>query len=258
MADTLEKLIGNAIRLVESGYYDRPGSGLQLVRHSLSKAITLHASFPIIAEVKLSSPSMKGISIHDPERLIRAYRSGGAAAISVLTEPNHFGGDLSVLRSASKSGLPVLMKDIVVDERQLLAAYRNGAIAVLLIESVFSSDLIHKNLELLLNRAHSLGLETVLEVTDEMELENALKSQADLIGINQRNLHDMSMDTQKGERMLRIAPRSRKPIIVMSGINSRHQVEALKNAGAAAVLVGSSLTASRDPEAQLRSLEVTR
>jgi indole-3-glycerol phosphate synthase len=231
---------------------------MRLVRHSLRKTIALHASFPIIAEVKLSSPGRKGISIHEPDRLIQAYRSGGAAAISVLTEPNHFDGDLSVLRSASESRLPVLMKDVVIDERQLLAAYRNGASAVLLIESVFSGNLINKKRESLLSKAHSLGLESLLEVTDEMELERALKSKADLIGINQRNLHDMSLDIGKGERLLRIAPRSTKPIIVMSGIDSRGQVESLRNAGATSVLIGSCLSASHDPMAKLRSLEVAR
>ncbi len=257
MVDVLGMLVENAVRLVESGYYDRPEDRRQAAHHSLSEAIALHASFPIIAEVKLSSPTKKGIAAHGPDELIQAYRKGGAAAISVLTEPNHFGGDLSILRSASKSGLPVLMKDVVVDERQLLAAYRNSASAILLIEGVFSNNLIHKDRESLLIRAHSLGLESLLEVTDEMELEGALNSQADLIGINQRNLHDMSLDTGKGERMLGVA-RSKKPIVVMSGIDSRHQVESLRNAGAAAVLVGSSLAASLDPLAQLRSLEVTR
>jgi indole-3-glycerol phosphate synthase len=258
MADALETLVDNALRLVESGYYDQLGSGPQPPHRSMSKAIALHTTFPIIAEVKLSSPNKKGISNHGPDRLIHAYKDGGAAAISVLTEPNHFDGSLGILRSASECGLPVLMKDVVVDERQLLAAYRNGASAVLLIESVFSSNLIRKNRESLLNKAHSLGLESLLEITDEKELESAMKSKADLIGINQRNLRTMSLDMGKGERLLRMEPRSKKPIVVMSGIFSRGQVESLKNAGAASVLIGSSLSASIDPMAKLRSLEVVR
>ena len=258
MADALDMLARNALRLVESGYYDRPVIGQRArARHSLSKTITSHPSFPIIAEVKLSSPSKKGIAIHGPDRLIQAYVEGGAAAISVLTEPTHFDGDLSILSMTSGHGVPVLMKDIVIDERQLLAAYRNGADAVLLIEGVFSCNSIRKDRDSLLEKAHSLGLESLLEVADETELESALKSRADLIGINQRNLRDMSLDASKGERMLR-ATDSRKPMIVMSGIDSRHQVESLRDAGAAAVLIGSSLSASPDPVARLRSLAVSR
>lgn len=256
MADILQQLVANARTLVRRGYYDvdeqRPRSP------SLLHALKAHHEFPLIAEAKQASPSSKQKSQHSSKELIQAYVRGGAAALSVLTEPNGFRGGLGQLREASESGLPVLMKDIVIEDRQLKAGERCGASAILLIERAFPSPEAHRELDRLMGRAHDLGLEVLLEVADEAEMERALEREAEMIGINQRDLRDLRMDLGKGVRMLDMFSDTDVPLIVLSGISSREQVIAVRDAGGAGVLIGTALSFSPDPEGALRALEVPR
>ncbi len=257
MTDMLANLVRGARELVRDGYYDRNCSSVARTP-SLTTALRRHHSFPVIAEVKLSSPTMGRISTQGPSELIHLYREGGAAGISVVTEPERFGGDLATVCEATRSGLPVLMKDFIVDERQIDAADRFGASAVLLIEEVFEGFSTTQRRDSLVEHAHALGLEVLLEAASESCLDHAIRSGADLIGLNQRDLRSMTVDPNRGRRLLdRIVDRDRS-LVVMSGIGSREQVESLRDAGATAVLVGGAAVASADPRSFLRSLEVER
>ncbi|MDW5562501.1 MAG: indole-3-glycerol-phosphate synthase [Methanomassiliicoccus sp.] len=255
MTDMLETLVRDAQRTVGSGYYDvvdsfRPGVGL-------SAALSAHPRFPVIAEVKLASPSRGSFSIHSPEKLIGSYISGGAAALSVLTEPGAFQGSLDSLRKAVRSGRPVLMKDFLVSRRQLEAAAAIGAGTVLMIQEVFDF-LPLSSRDGLIDLAHQSGLEVLLEAGSEKTLMEAMKSDADLLGINQRDLRTFIIDKDKGVRLLPLALQASRPVVVMSGIEERRAVEVLKEMGASGVLVGGSLSSSKDPEAALGGLVVPR
>ena len=129
MVDQLERLVENARGLVADGYYDRAGP--LSPGPSLAGALRSCPGFPIIAEVKMSSPSLGNISPHGPQRLVRDYVGAGAAAISVLTEPNRFRGSLDSLLLASAEKVPLLMKDIIVSSEQIRAGATRGASAVL-------------------------------------------------------------------------------------------------------------------------------
>jgi indole-3-glycerol phosphate synthase len=254
MGDLLVDMVRAAERTVASGYYDvedrgSPGPGLSAVLRS-------HPSFPVIAEVKIASPSRGRLTSHSPGELIDAYRGGGAAALSVLTEPERFLGSLDALRRSVLSGLPVLMKDFIVSERQLLAAAALGAGTVLLIQEVF--DALPETRDELIDRAHAMDLEVLLEAGSEAAMLEAVKSDADLVGINQRNLRTFEVDRGKGARLLPRALAAGRPVVVMSGLESKKAVEELRDLGASGVLVGGGLTSSSDPAAMLRGLEVPR
>ncbi len=255
MADELEALVKNAERLVASGYYG--GRGQRSPGGRLSEALRAPGAFPIIAEVKLASPSRGKLSVHTPERLIADYISAGAAALSVLTEPDRFGGSLPSLEAAAGRGLPVLMKDIVVSEAQMEAGASRGASAVLLIQEVFDGAISARR-EALIDRAHALGLEVLLEAGSEEALMRALTSGADLLGINQRDLRTLAMDRGKAARLLPAAVMDGRPVVVMSGIEGRGAIVSAKAGGASAVLVGGHLSSSPHPALALRELAVPR
>ncbi len=151
-----------------------------------------------------------------------------------------------------------MMKDIIISAEQIDAAAELGASAVLLIQSIFSDDLVPTDRDELIDRAHARGLEVVLESADEDELSDASRSRADILGINQRDLHDLSMDKEKGIKLLPHRDTRDRAIIVMSGIEDRDQVIRLRDAGADAVLIGTSLSRAKDPEKMLRTMVVPR
>ena len=217
---------------------------------SLKDALTL-PKVAILAELKRKSPSkgwiQKGLSA--PEQA-RAYASGGASALSVLTEPDHFGGsaeDIQAVRNAVT--LPVLKKDFHVDPLQLLEAKVLGASAALLIARALTPD----ELRSMVHAARELDLEVLLEVRDEAELDLALSLDASIIGINNRNLETLEIDSSTSERLLPLIPSS-VVAVAESGIASRQDVERVARAGADAVLVGSSISASENPLEAVRAL----
>jgi indole-3-glycerol phosphate synthase len=217
---------------------------------SLKDALTL-PKVAILAELKRRSPSkgwiQKGLSA--PEQA-RAYASGGASALSVLTEPDHFGGSVDDLQAVREAvTLPILKKDFHVDPLQLLEAKVVGASAALLIARALSPD----ELRSMMHSAHELELEVLVEVRDETELELALSLDATLIGVNNRNLETLEMDASTSERLLPLIPSS-VVAIAESGISSREDVERVGRVGADAVLVGSSISASERPLEAVRAL----
>lgn len=205
----------------------------------------------VIAEVKRRSPSKgairPGIST---DRQVAAYERGGAAVLSILTEPEQFGGSPEDLVAARRgSALPLLRKDFLVHELQLVEARALGASAVLLIARALSP---HRLREMAVAAAE-LGLETLVEVRDEREMADALSVRATIIGVNNRDLETLAVDPAASERLLPLVPRDRIAI-AESGVQTRDDVERFAACGADAVLVGSSVSASDDPAAAVRAL----
>jgi indole-3-glycerol phosphate synthase len=259
VTDFLSQLADNAQQLVEQGYYDsKPATRIYASGVSLRRSLAKANRFPIIAEVKPRSPSAGEASSHQPLALMEAYLRGGAAGLSILTEPNHFKGRLEDLEFAAAKRLPVIMKDIVVSKRQVHAAARRGANAVLVIQRLFSERLTVVKRDQIISEIHGLGMEALLEVTSLRELSEAKGSGADLIGINQRDLSSLRVDLGRGIRLLPVARRLGVPVLVMSGIRHRMQVEGLRDAGAAGVLVGEAFSMAPDPLAALQGLAVVR
>lgn len=219
---------------------DRPFSEA-LVRPGLS----------VIAEFKRRSPSAGDISTAAavPER-VRAYEQGGAAALSVLTDERHFGGSLEDLRAARAAcDLPILRKDFIVDSYQLLEAAVNGADAVLLIVRALDD----RALRALYEAARGLDLDCLVEVHDAEELQRALALDADVIGINNRDLDEGTVDVSTTYELMPDVPAG-KTIVAESGIASRQELEELERVGVDAVLIGSALMHAEDPEAKTREL----
>jgi len=216
-----------------------------------SEALT-RPGVSVIAEHKRRSPSAGEIRAGAtvPE-IVGAYERGGAAALSILTEGPHFAGSLDDLRAArSASRLPILRKDFIVDTYQVYESAVVGADALLLIVAALSPE----DLALLYREALALDLDVLVEVHDERELECALETvDADLIGINNRDLTDFTVDVERTYELLADVPTG-KTVVSESGFHTREQLDDLERVGVDAVLVGESLMRSPDPEAALRAL----
>jgi indole-3-glycerol phosphate synthase len=198
----------------------------------------------VIAECKRRSPS-KGVlaAEYDPVRVARAYEKGGAAAISVLTEPTFFDGALEHLAAVRAAvSLPVIRKDFVVDEYQLFEARAAGADAVLLIVAALEQAA----LERLQRRAWELGLAALVEVHDETELSRASDAGARIIGVNNRNLRTLSVDVDGSYRLAARIPRQ-GIAVSESGLKSREELERLSEAGYRAFLIGERFMTDPDP-----------
>jgi indole-3-glycerol phosphate synthase len=208
----------------------------------------------IIAEIKRRSPSKGEINLGmDVAERAAAYSEGGAAAISVLTEPAHFGGstgDFAAVRSRVR--IPILRKDFHVHPVQLVEARALGASAVLLIARALEPTLLLE----MMAEASALGLEALIEVRTEGELERALSAGASVIGVNSRDLETLEVDVKVCER---IVPRIPPQVIAVweSGVSTIADLMLAASRGADAVLVGSSLSASGEPAAAVRALAAT-
>jgi len=205
----------------------------------------------LIAEHKRRSPSAgvirEGAEVAD---VVRAYERGGAAALSILTEPFHFGGSLEDLVAAREAThLPVLRKDFVVDPYQLYESAAAGADAVLLIVAALEPA----ELGALQRQAWDLDLDVLVEVHDEEELETALDVEAEIIGINNRDLGDFSVDIERTYELLSDVPAG-KTVVSESGFSTRDQLDDLDRVGVDAVLIGETLMRADDLEAACREL----
>lgn len=205
----------------------------------------------VIAECKRRSPS-KGVLApdYDPVRIAKSYEAGGAVAISVLTEPTFFDGaleHLAAVRAAVR--LPLMRKDFVVDEYQLFEARAAGADAVLLIVAALEQP----DLDRLQRRAWEIGLAALVEVHDEDELARAADASARIIGVNNRNLHTLSVDVDGSYRLARGIPRS-AIAVSESGLTSRDELERLSAAGYRAFLIGERFMTDTDPAGAVRKL----
>src|SRR3954467_9013021 len=215
-----------------------------------SEALT-RPGVSVIAEHKRRSPSAgtirDGATVSE---VVQAYERGGAAALSILTEPFHFAGSLDDLREArGASTLPVLRKDFIVDPYQLYEAAAAGADAILLIVAALELPV----LDSLLREARALDLDALVEVHDERELEQALEVEADVLGLNNRDLADFRVDTEPPYELLSDVPAG-KTVVSESGFSSRDQLDELERVGIDAVLIGETLMRADDIEAATRML----
>jgi indole-3-glycerol phosphate synthase len=215
-------------------------------------------STAIIAEFKRHSPSAGDIQpTADPLQVARLYQSGGAAAMSVLTEPEHFKGSLDDLRRvASGVQLPLLRKDFAVDRHQVYEAAIAGAEAVLVIVAGLSDADALK----LLDAAHMVHLDALVEVHTEEELRRASSLGAAIIGVNNRNLKTLKVNLETSLRLAELAP-ANATLVAESGLRTRADITRLQSAGYQAFLIGETLMRSGDPLAalcELQGLEPTR
>jgi indole-3-glycerol phosphate synthase len=206
----------------------------------------------LIAEFKRRSPSAGALAADsiDLAAQVAAYERGGAAALSVLTDQRHFGGSLADLRAARAAcDLPIIRKDFIVDPYQLYEAAVNGADAVLLIAAALDDATLRS----LYQEARSIDLDCLVEVHDAEELERALEAGAEVIGINNRNLDDMSVDIGTTYELMPDVPAG-KTVVAESGISGREELAELDRVGVDAVLIGGALMTADDPEAKVREL----
>ena len=205
----------------------------------------------LIAEVKKASPSAGVICPDfDPVRIAREYERAGASCLSVLTDEKFFQGSLDYLRQIRIAvKLPLLRKDFIIDERQILEAIEWGADAILLIVSILSDEQLRKFHAL----ATDAGLAVLVEVHDETELKRALKINPALIGVNNRDLKTFKVDLATTEK-LAAKTDTGKILVAESGIHTRADVERLKKCGATAVLVGESLLRGGDIKTKIHEL----
>lgn len=214
-------------------------------------AAALRAAEPaVIAEVKRASPSAGRLGDRDPAALALAYEAGGAAAVSVLTEPRHFDGSLADLRAVRLAvALPVLRKDFLVHPDQLIESRAAGADAVLLIAAALSDP----ELDAMVRAVADLGIEALVETHSAEDLERVLATDASVVGVNARDLESLEVDLERAFELVRRVPPDRLAVLE-SGIATRGDVERAIAAGAGAVLVGETLVRSRFPAATLHEL----
>jgi indole-3-glycerol phosphate synthase len=210
-----------------------------------------HGDIGLIAEVKKASPSAGVIcKDFDPVRIAKEYEAAGASCLSVLTDEKFFQGSLDYLRQIRAAvQLPLLRKDFIIDERQILEAIEWGADAILLIVSILSDDQLQKFHTL----AKDAGLSVLVEVHDAPEMERALKTGAELIGVNNRDLKTFKVDLATTENLSAKLGQG-KTLVAESGIHTRADVERLKKCGAKAILVGESLLRGGDIQTKIREL----
>jgi len=256
MALRLEDLVASTRAAVEERRRERPladverAAGQRVGGRPFAEALSRPGT-SLIAEHKRRSPSAgtirDGASLTD---IVLAYERGGAAALSILTEGRHFGGSHDDLRAAREHAtVPLLAKDFHVDAYQLYEARAAGADAVLLVVGSLRAD----ELAELYAEARALDLDALVEVHDEEELEAALELGADVVGINNRDLADFSVDVARTYELLVDVPAG-KTVVSESGIATRETVEELEGVGVDAVLVGEALMRAPDPERATREL----
>jgi len=254
--NTLERIVDATRREVAQRREAVPLATLeqQLVARGDDRPFTealVHPGISVIAEHKRRSPSAgairEGATVAE---IVCAYERAGAAALSILTEGPHFGGSLDDLREArAATRLPILRKDFVVDHYQLFESAAVGADAILLIVAALGP----RQLQRLHQEALALDLDVLVEVHDAEELEVALELDADVIGINNRDLTDFTVDVARTFELLSDIPAG-KTVVSESGIGARDQLDELERVGVDAVLVGEALMRADDVEAACRAL----
>jgi len=258
MTDVLAQIVERTTRDLDARKAARPVAAIERAALACTprgerfrSTLARRGSLNVIAECKRRSPS-KGVMKHDyrPASIALAYERGGAACVSVLTEPHFFGGALSDLAAArAASSLPILRKDFVLDDYQLLEARSAGADAVLLIASIIGD----RQLATLVGGARALGLEPLVEVRDERELARAVEVGARVVGINNRDLQTLHVDLAASEHLVASVPAG-VVAVAESGIRSGADVARLAAVGYGAFLVGEALMTSPDPGVALAEL----
>lgn len=259
MTDFLDKILAVKHVEVENLKSTAPTSVTERVTspRGFAKAILSSSTLAVVAEVKKASPS-KGVIVQDfnPTEIATTYESSGASCISVLTDVQFFQGHVDYLAEVSRAvSIPVLRKDFIIDEVQIDEAYASGADAVLLICAALS-DIRTRELS---RHAKSLGLDVLIEIHNEAELEQAVAADASVIGVNNRDLKTFEVRLETSEKLIPLIPIG-IPSLAESGIRNQEDAQRMAACGARGVLVGESLMRSQSgvgiPEA-LASLAVS-
>lgn len=251
--DEIKRLVQNAQGLLREDYYSVTGT-TPPAPSFLETLGTPNQPSDVIAEIKFSSPSMPARPSQERfQQILKTFADAKPLGLSVLAEPRVFSGSLEFVRQAAGIGLPVLFKDIVIDARQIEAAAACGASAVLVIQTLTTRHLPVAEPQRLIDAAHAHDLDVVLEVHTLEDLDAALTTDADILGINNRDLATMKLEPGTAAALLAARPKDR-PVIAMSGVEHRDQVDAMLRAGADAVLVGTSVMTDADPRRKLEEL----
>ena len=245
MKDVLEKLVINSRKAIDDGIYDIKET-LPKSEIDLEESIRNNVHASLITEIKFSSPAEGDIrQISDPLQIAEAMISGGAKALSVLTQPYLFHGSPEYFIKIRKNlKIPLLMKDIMIDKIQIDAAKKMGADYFLLIQALFDNDFVSE-IDELIDYGHKNGLKILLESHTKAEFDNAIKTNADIIGINNRNLDTLEINLETTKQILENY-QVPKIILSESGIKSAEDVKFLRDCGADAFLIGTSIMKSSD------------
>ncbi|MDO8553779.1 MAG: indole-3-glycerol-phosphate synthase [Candidatus Micrarchaeota archaeon] len=251
--DILDRFITQAKENVASGYYSITDV-VVATEEKISLKDTLNSkNFSLISEIKHASPageySFDNINV---EKTATVFRNYGADAISVVVEPKIFRGDLKHIPIAKKAGLPIVFKDFVLDERQINAASAYGADCILLVMKVI--DRLNLNVDKLITLAHKNNLEVLLECYDNEEMLRATKTNADILGINNRDLQTLKVDLKRTTNIMNNLKELNKPVISESGIKTREDAEFVKASGVKGILVGTALWTANDQAAKIKEL----
>ncbi len=253
MENILEKLVNNSRKAIKEGVYDinesLPNSDIDL-----ENIITKSEHAALITEIKFSSPALGTIKeITNPVEIALKMVSGGASALSVLTQPHMFDGSPEFFMKIRKVvKVPMLMKDIIIDKIQIDAAKKIGADYYLLIQSLFDKKMV-LDMDDLIEYGHKNGLKILVEAHTQQEFENACKSDADIIGINNRNLDTLKIDLSTTKNILENTDYS-KTVISESGIESENDIRFLHKCGAKGYLIGTAIMKNDNIEQTVRRL----
>ncbi len=249
----LKKLVNNSQMAIDDGIYD-VDCNLEKSSKDFLQIIKTNPHATLLTEIKFSSPSLGKIrTTGDPVNIAKKMINGGSKALSILTQPHLFNGSPQIFMKVRKEvNVPLLMKDIIVDEIQIETANKMGADYILLIQSLFDKGYLSE-IEKFIGFAHKKDLQVLLEVHTKSEFENALKTNADLIGINNRNLDTLEIDLKTTEIILQKFDKNR-PILSESGIETPEDIKYLKKCGADAFLIGSSIMKSNNIEEHVQKL----
>jgi len=249
MSTFLEKIVASRRDAVEKLKRDAPDASTGPEPRDFRGALAA-PGMSLIAEIKRRSPSKGDLDANlDPASLAKTYEVGGARAISVLCEPEFFGGSGDdVVAARAATSVPVLWKDFILDPVQLVEARARGADGVLLIVRMLGDELPS-----LVAVSRDLGMCPLVEIFDEADLERALAAGADVVGINHRDLETFEEDPGATKRLRPLVPDD-VILVAESAISSRADVEALDDIGVRAILVGEAIVTAPDPEAKIREL----
>ena len=253
MYNFLSRVVANVQENIRQGYYDLAECVNKLDRPSL-KEVADKTRLPIIAEIKPRSPSLGRLIDSAGVELASSLERAGASALSILVERTHFNGSLELLcRASERIGVPILYKDFVVSTKQVEAANRSGADILLLIAELFRDGYTELSLSQTIRLAHSLGLEVLLEFHDPQLLRGVTRSEADYVGVNNRDLYTLDL---KPDHFYTLSHELRECSfkVAESGYNECKRIGRDRLAGADAFLIGSAIMSSVNPPGKLKEL----
>jgi len=249
----LRKLVNNSQMAIDDGIYE-VNVNLERSTKEFIQIIKTNPHATLLTEIKFASPSLGKIrTASDPVSIANQMITGGSRALSVLTQPHLFNGSPELFMKVRQAvDVPLLMKDIMIDKIQIDTARKIGADYMLIIQSLFDKKFL-TDIDEFISYGHKQGLKILLEVHTKEEFENALKTEADIIGINNRNLDTLEIDLKTTEKVLKGYEKSRI-ILSESGIETPNDIKYLKKCGADAFLIGSSIMKSDNIQEQVKKL----